>query len=326
MKTKLSLLFYLKKPRNYQDASIPIYLRVTVDGKRSEIATGRECEPKVWNAAAGRMLGNKEVVKSLNAYLGNLEQQFLDAQASLVREGEFATAESIKNRFLGIGPKQRMLMAVVVEHNRRLHSLIGQEYAIGTFKRYEVLRRHTESFLKANYNVTDFDIRRIDFAFIADYEFYLRSVRKMGNNAVVKHMKMFRKIVNICLGNGWISLDPYLNFKGKFKKVDKAILSKEELDAIAGVEFASDRLTQVRDTFLFCCYTGLAYSDIQSLERSDISRGIDGEQWIFTQRTKTNVKSHIPLLPEAPAIIRRYEEDPVSQSRELVLPVPSNQK
>lgn len=177
MKTKLSLLFYLKKPRNYQDGSIPIYLRVTVDGKRSEIATGRECEPKVWNAAAGRMFGNKEVVKSLNAYLGNLEQQFLDAQASLVREGELATAESIKNRFLGI--------------------------------------------------VTDFDIRRIDFAFIEDYEFYLRSVRKMGNNAVVKHMKMFRKIVNIYLGNGWISLDPYLNFKGKFKKLIKQFLPEK---------------------------------------------------------------------------------------------------
>nr|WP_295924349.1 site-specific integrase [uncultured Dyadobacter sp.] len=326
MKTKLSLLFYLKKPRNYQDGPVPIYLRVTVDSKRSEMATGRDCEPKMWNAAAGRMLGNKEAVKSLNAYLGNLEQQFLDAHASLIRQGDLATAESIKNKFLGIGPKQRMLMSIIIEHNRRLHSLIGQEYAIGTFKRYEVLRRHTENFLKANYNVKDFDISRIDFGFVADYEFHLRSVRKMGNNAVVKHMKMFRKIVNICLGNGWINLDPYLNFKGKFKKVDKAILTKEELDMIGGKEFASDRLTQVRDTFLFCCYTGLAYSDIQSLERSDISRGIDGEQWIFTQRTKTNVKSHIPLLPEALEIISRYNDDPVCQSRGLVLPVPSNQK
>ncbi|SEJ60956.1 Site-specific recombinase XerD [Dyadobacter sp. SG02] len=326
MKTKLSLLFYLKKPRNYQTGPMPIYLRITVESKRSELATGRECDPKTWNTGAGRVLGNKEAVKSLNAYLGNLEQQFLDAHASLIRQGELATAESIKNKFLGIGPKQRMLMAVIVEHNRRMHSLVGQEYAIGTFKRYEVLRRHTESFLKANFNTTDFDISRIDFAFIADYEFHLRSIRKMGNNAVVKHMKMFRKIVNICLGNGWMNLDPYLNFKGKFKKVDKAILTKEELALLAEKQFASDRLTQVRDTFLFCCYTGLAYSDIQSLERSDIARGIDGDQWIFTQRTKTNVKSHIPLLPEALAIIARYEDDPICESRGLVLPVPSNQK
>jgi hypothetical protein len=74
MKTKLSLLFYLKKPRNYQDGPVSIYLRVTVDGKRSEIATGRDCQPKMWSAAAGRMLGNKEAAKSLDAYLGNLEQ------------------------------------------------------------------------------------------------------------------------------------------------------------------------------------------------------------------------------------------------------------
>ena len=95
-----------------------------------------------------------------------------------------------------------------------------------------------------------------------------------------------------------MNLDPYLNFKGKFKKVDKAILTRAELDLMARKELASDRLTQVRDTFLFCCFTGLAYSDVQKLEKGQITRGIDGEQWIFSQRTKTNVKSHIPLLPK----------------------------
>lgn len=87
-----------------------------------------------------------------------------------------------------------------------------------------------------------------------------------------------------------------------------------------------DRLAQVRDTFLFCCFTGLAYSDVQKLKKSQIARGIDGEQWIFSQRTKTNVKSHIPLLPEALHIIDRYKDNPFCESRGLVLPVPSNQK
>lgn len=90
----------------------------------------------------------------------------------------------------------------------------------------------------------------------------------MGNNAVVKHMKMFRKITNICLGNGWMNLNPYLTFKGKLKKVAKAILTRTELDLMARKEFASDRLAQVRDTFLFCCFTGLAYSYVQKLEKA----------------------------------------------------------
>jgi site-specific recombinase XerD len=326
MKTKLSLLFYLKKPKNYQKGPVPIYLRITVESKRAEFTSGRECEPSRWNAVAGRVMGAKEAVKSVNSYLGNLEQQLLDAHAALIRDNALITAETIKNKFLGIGPKQRLLMAVIADHNERMKALVGQEYAIGTLNRYKVLERHTLAFLKGNFNTSEFDISRIDFAFIADYEFYLRSVRKMGNNAVVKHLKMFRKIVNICLGNGWMNLDPYLNFKGKYKNVDKAILTRAELDLMASKEFASDRLAQVRDTFLFCCFTGLAYSDIQKLQRSHITRGIDGDQWIFSQRTKTNVKSHIPLLPEALQIIDRYKDHPLCESRGLVLPVPSNQK
>ncbi|WP_229208688.1 phage integrase SAM-like domain-containing protein [Dyadobacter luticola] len=84
-------------------------------------------------------------------------------------------------------------MEVIADHNERMKALVGQEYAIGTINRYKVLERHTLAFLKGHFNTSDFDIGRIDFAFIADYDFHLRSVRKMGNNAVVKHMRCFAK-------------------------------------------------------------------------------------------------------------------------------------
>lgn len=182
------------------------------------------------------------------------------------------------------------------------------------------------AFLTDRYKALDFDIKKIDFAFVTDYEFYLRIVRKMGNNAVVKHMKMFRKILNICLNNGWIQIDPFTNFKGKYKKVDKAILTQQEIELIACKEFVSERLSQVRDTFLFCCYTGLAYSDVQKLKTSDISVGFDGEHWLVTQRIKTNENCHIPLLPEAWKIIDQYKNHPFCLLKEKLLPVPSNQK
>jgi hypothetical protein len=64
MKTNFSLLFYLKKPKNYQSGLVPIYLRITVNGKRSETTTGRECDPSLWNSIAGRLKGTKEDTKS----------------------------------------------------------------------------------------------------------------------------------------------------------------------------------------------------------------------------------------------------------------------
>ena len=127
MKTKISLLFYLKKPKNYQKGPVPIYLRITVESKRAEFTTGRECEPSRWNAVAGRITGAKEAVKSVNVYLGNLEQQLLDAHAALVCDDVLITAEIIKNKFLGVGPKQRLLMEVIADHNERMKALVGQE-------------------------------------------------------------------------------------------------------------------------------------------------------------------------------------------------------
>ncbi|WP_229213773.1 Arm DNA-binding domain-containing protein [Dyadobacter psychrotolerans] len=117
MKTKISLLFYLKNPKNYQKGPAPIYLRITVESKKAELTTGRECEPSRWNAVAGRVTCAKEAVKSVNAYLGNIEQQLLDAHAALVRDGALISAETIKNKYPGVGPKQRLLMAVIADHN-----------------------------------------------------------------------------------------------------------------------------------------------------------------------------------------------------------------
>jgi site-specific recombinase XerD len=272
------------------------------------------------------MFGTKEDARGLNAYLSNLQAKVFDAHSELTKAGEVITAEVLKNKFLGRVEKPRMLIGIITDHNERMKTLVGEEYAPGTYKRFKVLHHHTVEFLKAKYMVSDYDIRKIDFAFVTDYEFHLRSVRKMGNNTTVKHMKMFRKIINICLNNGWLTTDPLANYKGRYKNVDRSVLMEDEIDAIAAKEFVSERLDQVRDTFLFCCFTGLAYADVQKLTPSQIGKGIDGLPWIFTQRTKTDTQSNIPLLPQAKRIMEKYANHPLCISKGVLLPVPSNQK
>jgi len=102
-----------------------------------------------------------------------------------------------------------MLLEIIADHNQKMNTLVGDDYAEGTLKRYEVLYRHTQTFLKERLDKDDHDIRKIDFSFVSDYEFFLRSVRKMNNNSAVKHMKMLRKILSICLHRKWIELDPF---------------------------------------------------------------------------------------------------------------------
>ena len=236
------------------------------------------------------------------------------------------TAESLKNHFLGKIEKARMLIEIFKDHNLKVANLIGNEFAPATLKRYETSLRHTQAFLKYQYGVSDINIRKIDNAFVSDYDFYLRSIRKCANNSTLKYIRNFGKIIRICLSNGWIVANPFTNYKGKTKIIDRVYLSAEELQRMADKQFDIERLGHVRDVFLFCCFTGLAYVDIKKLKTSQIKKGLDGEQWIFINRQKTDSRSAIPLLPTAVKLIEKYSKHPLCVNRDTPLPVPSNQK
>ena len=326
MRTNVNLLFYLKKPKNYQTGIMPVYLRFTVDGKRSEAATGRKCDPARWNSKSGRAVGTKEETRALNNYLDTLQARALEYYRLMTIHDELITAESLRNRFIGKVEKARTIVAVFEDHNQKMRSLIGQEFEKSTLQRYVTCLMHVKDFMEWQFNVLDLPITKINFAFLNDFEYYLRSVRKCGNNSAIKYIKNLGKIVRICIGNGWLTVDPYINYKPKTQKVHRIALTKEELNALAEKQITIERLKLVRDIFLFSCYTGLAYVDVRKLKRSEVIKGIDGENWIYTNRQKTDTLSRIPLLQPALAVMQAYQDHPQCIAEDCLLPVMSNQK
>ena len=326
MKTNFSLLFYMKKQKNYQIGPAPIYLRITVAGKRAEITTGRDCEPERWNSKISRMSGTREDAKSLNAYLDNLQNMVYEAHKALIDDKLEVTAESIKCKFLGKEEKAYTILNAIKDHNQKMTALVGKEYAEGTLKRFEILERHIGSFLQFKYKKPDLGIKQVVHETMSDFEFYLRTEKKCANNTAIKHVKNLGKIIRICIANKWIDRDPLFGYKFKTKNVERAILSSDELQTLANKQFATQRLSQVRDVFLLCCYSGLAYSDVYKLRRSNIIKGIDGNQWICINRKKTNTRSAIPILPIAMDILEKYRNNPFCINNDRAVPVASNQK
>jgi site-specific recombinase XerD len=326
MQTNFNLLFYLKKSKSYTNGAVSIYARITIDSKRAEFSTGRDCNPERWNSSAGRSMGTKEDSKALNAYLDTIQSKLYEAQRILLDSGAVISAETLKNKFTGKNEKPISLVKIFEDHNSKIEALIGKEFAPGTLVRYKTSLMHTVDFLKWKFNISDIDIRSVNHAFITEYEFYLRSVRNCNNNSAVKYIKNFGKVIRICLANGWLDKNPFANYKTKVKEVERVFLSEEELLTVSTKEFRTKRLNQVRDIFLFSCYTGLAYADVKKLTKSEIVIGIDGGKWIYTHRKKTDSVSHIPLLPMSQAIIDKYADDPQCINSERLLPVLSNQK
>ena len=326
MNKTFGLLFYLKKGKANTNGQLPIYLRITIDGKRTEISTKRTIEIEKWCVKANKAIGRTEDIRELNAYLDSLISRVYQSQRDLIQNNKEVTIETLKNKFLGVEEKQITLMNLFKEHNKRVEKLIGKGYSAGTLERYKTVFKHLQEFMKQNYNVSDIYFNRINHKFITDFEFYLKSERNCAHNSAIKYIKNFKKIVRIAIASDLITKDPFLNYKVQLKVVKREFLSEEEIQTMMEKDLHTHRLGIVRDIFVFCCYTGLAYSDVKKLSKDSLVIGIDGEKWIKTNRTKTDTRSNIPLLPPALKIIKKYENYPLSVNKGVLLPVLSNQK
>src|SRR5690606_16934630 len=209
MSTNYSLLFYLKKPKNYAGGANPIYMRITVVGEPKEVSIGRGCDPSRWNAKANRAKGTKEDIRGLNAYLDTLERKVADAHLQLVKDGTEITAESLKLKYLGKDVQLRYLMETFTEHNRRMEALLGKGFKPNTLKGYNTSVTHLASYLEKWHGETGIAVPPIEHAFITGYEFFLRSDMECSAVSAAKYMTHLRKIITQCLAHRWTTENPF---------------------------------------------------------------------------------------------------------------------
>ncbi|SNZ00145.1 site-specific integrase [Flagellimonas pacifica] len=321
----VSLLFYLKKSKADSEGRAMIYLRITVDGKRSELSTGRKTYPHKWNAATSVVQGFSPDIRQLNIYLNKMRTEIYK-HAERIKENDLPlTSESLRDAYLGKDQKHIMLLEIFQEHNDQVESLVGKDFAEGTAERYRTAKSHLAEYLRKELRKKDIPVKLVDHAFISGFEYYLKTKRKCSHNTAIKYVVNFKKIIRIAYANGWIPKDPFANWKVRLKNVEREFLTSEELQQLMNKPFMAERLEHVRDVFVFCCFTGLAYADVKKLTHDDFVTGIDGELWINTKRTKTKTKSNIPVLPTAMMILEKYEDSPFLMNGR-VLPVLTNQK
>jgi len=329
MNKTVSIHFHIRRDKIIDDERAPIYLRITIDGLKSELATKRYIHPDRWNAKTQKATGISEESSSINSFLKSFEIEVYNHYQELMASKSSITSHRLKNKILGMDKTGRFALKIFEEHNQQFAALVGDKednYAPSTLVRYETTKKHITDYLYNKYKLSDIDIKEVDHEFISGFEFYLRSVRKCNNNSAVKYIKNFKKIIRICIANGWLDKDPFIKFKTKLKEVERTILNMDEVNAIFEKELSNERLSIVRDTFIFSCYTGLAYSDVAKLTKTDIVVGVDGEKWIYINRKKTDTISKIPLLPLALEMIEKYKSHHLSLLKGNVFPILSNQR
>ncbi|RKN80293.1 site-specific integrase [Ulvibacterium marinum] len=321
-----SVLCYIRNSRLDQKGKASLFLRITVNMKRAEFSIKRKVKPENWNSIKGRMRGTSQMAKVLNHYIDELESKAYAIHSKLVKKKKPFTSELIKNKLLNKEESYKTLLTIYDEHNSQIEELIGLDYSYGAYRRHIRTRNHLQDFVKQEYKRDDYFVKEIDLKFINRFHHYLVT-KKIGNqNTKTKYVVNFKKIMRIAFANNWVNKDPFFHWKAKWKKVEREVLTELELCTMMKKEFKMKRLEQVRDIFVFCCFTGLAYTDVQKLSQDHIVLKMNGTRWIKINRSKTDSRSTIPLLPAAEEIIKKYADHPITLQNGLLLPVISNQR
>lgn len=324
-RTNFSILFYVRKSNAKKNGKMPIYLRLTVNGERVEFVLEQDVNKADWDSIACRAKGNSRQARELNDYLDHVKMRIREHRIILDEKNEKVTAQILKDCFLGIKKADRTLLEIIENHNNECKELLDKDYTKGTLTKYYTLKKHIINFIESKYHKDDLFLNELSPETMRNFEYYLKTIGNMQNNSAMKYIKALKKIVRIAVSNRWIEHDPFANLKYHQEEVQIDFLSQDEIDTITNKDFGIERINQVRDIYLFCCYTGMAFIDVFNLKKSDIEEK-KGKFWIRKTRQKTKNLFIVPLIKPALEIINKYKQHPTCLKKDCVLPVLSNQK
>ena len=325
-RASFSVLFFIKKTKLLKNGEAPIRLRITVNSISVELQIRRSVALNLWSQAKECSMGRTKAAAELTEYIRMLNLRVLTIQRELEAEGTIYTARLIMDKLYSCEEGRYTLLNVFRKHNNDCRRLIGIDYVQITVSRFDNCCKYLGHFIQKQYGKEDMNLTELNGEFVRNFEIYLKTTRNCQQNTVIRYMKGLKKIVNLAIANDWMHKNPFAGIRFQEKEVIREVLTKEEIERMMCKEFALPRLEYVRDVFIFCVFTGMAYVDVNNLRQEHIVRDNNDDLWIRKARQKTNNMCNIPLLKIPQLLMEKYKNHPLCTKTGALLPVPSNQK
>lgn len=319
----------IRKNRVMKNGQVPLFIRITVNSNVADIPIGGSVNPSQWSQAQGKTRGSSREAQELNYNIQSVKSRIHQIFCDLGLAAKPITAQIIKDIYLGNHKDEedgKTLVEVHSDHNERCRQLLNIEYAQSTIYKFDASLKYLKEFMDKELDMEDIPLKNINEDFIRKYELYLKTEKGCCNNSAIKHLKIFKKIIRIAILNDWLHKDPFASIKFRQDEVHVEFLTMCELETLINKEISTKRLSQIRDVFVFCSFTGLAFVDVKNLKEEHIIRNGNDEVWIRKPREKTNNMCNIPLLIIPKMLLEKYKDDKGCQLKGQLLPVPTNQK
>ena len=335
MNIKRNIIFTLesrKKDGVLITENVPIRMRVNFASKRIEFTTGYRIDANKWDTDKQRVKNgcSNKLKQSASEINTSLLEYYTEIQSIFKRfevEDVMPTPEQIKKAFNALHkpvseepkPKKEALPCDFFQVFDDFVEDCGRQnnWTDSTFEKFAAVKNHLTNF-REGLTFEFFDERGLN-----DYVGYLRDVKEMRNTTIGKQLSFLKWFLRWAFKKGVHQNNAYDNYKPKLKSTQKKIifLTWDELNRLREFKIPSNKqaLERVRDVFLFQCFTGLRYSDVFNLRRSDIK----GDH-IEVTTVKTSDSLIIELNNHSKAILDKYKD--VAFENDKVLPVITNQK
>lgn len=326
-KQTFSILFWINSSRA-KDNMAEIYARIVVNRKRVNISLKTKVDIKKWDKNKGRLKSKDPGSLQINRFIEQTRTQIFQSYMDLQANYESVSATSVKSRFLGEDEHHTSIKELIAYHNEKMQHVLNP----ATMRHFKTSQNYIMEYVHKEYKSKDYLLKNLDYGFIIGFESFLRSYKpkhyqpQIGNNTIMKHIQRLRKMVTMAFHMEWITKDPFVKFKPKIIKKERDFLTQNELERLEKLSCSVERLTQVKDLFVFSCYTGISFGDIMLLTKKNIVDGEDGNLWILTSRQKTSTSVKVPLLPQALEVIEKYQKCRRTSITGTLLPTLSNQK
>jgi site-specific recombinase XerD len=292
-----------------KDGKASLLLSIIVNKKRVSIQLQKKLKPSEFNNKT-----QLSTIKDVNEYISIVKSRIMGIQTNLFAQGVQLSAQKIKDAYNGVQSERKWgLIELYKQHNSDLKKMIGITIGKNTYDKHEFLLNYLRKYMK---NI-DRPIEDLNTSFVNGFYAYLRHDIKQQHNTAIGYMKKLRTIFNMALNDNLISKSPFAGIKYSLEPVTPTFLTEDEISIIWNKEIDIKRLEQVRDIFVFCCMTGLAYIDCYNLTKEQILEDDQGIFYIKRKRQKTKVMATIPLNDVALTILEKYN---------FKLPILTNQK
>jgi hypothetical protein len=295
--SNMSVLFWLYTKKADDFGKAPIYCRITLGGIRTQFSTGKKIEPRYWNSEASKADKKSPDANEINEDIETIRGDLRRIYNQLTAIHNHVTGEMIKNAYTGKGQDKKTLIDVFgINIGLCPQAVKKGKTSLKTLQRLENIHRKVQAWLKKDYHLSDKPLIELKPSLADDFKYYLQVDCNIADNTTFKYVRIVKQLLDFAVQKGWLDKNPVKHYKCPYKNPHREVLTMIEIGILMGTKMPNKMVERARDCYVFSCFTGYAYQEVDNLTKDNVVIGMDGNKWISLDRHKTGESELVQLL------------------------------